>query len=301
MSDEIARYADVAMYHAEPDPTAEAGFVHPTVTLVSQTPDPLRVMAAACELYRGRMIRDPAYVSQKLAMDWLEDMTRTKLNAGFEFIDFHFLFEGVTRALTHQLVRQRTAVFVQESQRFAVKDNAQWEVARPPSLDGLPMDAAWAREWEKAVAGVTESYHRLINAGMPAEDARSLLPTNITTKVHYKTNLRGLLDHASMRLCSQAQYEWKLVWRGIVHAILNYGPVENQWQQTAITKLFKPVCYLTGKCEFLAETDRFCTIRSRVMDHTAKGEPPEEWLDIDPHEPITEGAARLAPEMRDET
>jgi thymidylate synthase ThyX len=50
------------------------------------------------------------------------------LKAPLEAIDFHFMVEGVTRAHTHQEVRQRTAVFAQESMRFAVKDKI---VARP--------------------------------------------------------------------------------------------------------------------------------------------------------------------------
>lgn len=301
-SQEVEKWADVAMYYAAPDPEVEAGgFVKPTVTLISMTPEPLRTIAAACELYKGRAVRKVSEIDPGTAEEWLRELTRTKLAAGLEFVDFHFLLEGVTRAFTHQLVRQRVgASFVQESQRFAVKENAHLEVARPPSLDGLPYDAAWARQWELAVEYAAESYQRLIAAGMPAEDARGLLPTNITTKVHYKTTLRGLIDHAGMRLCSQAQYEWKQVWRGIVEAILNYGAPGDYWQMKLITSLFKPVCYLTGKCEFMATTDRFCAIRSRVTAHAEKGEPPSAWDDIDPHEPIREGAARLSPEVAGE-
>jgi flavin-dependent thymidylate synthase len=253
------------------------------------------VMAAATELYRGRVVRDPGEISMETADRWLADMTKTTLSAGLEFIDLHFLFEGVTRAFTHQLVRQRTAVFVQESMRFAVKTDAQWEVALPPAIAALAEDDPRRVVWEDAIGQTTHAYMRLINAGVPAEDARGLLPTNITTKVHYKTNLRNLAEHAGMRLCSQAQYEWKQVWRGIVKAILNYGPWEDRWQQEAIvSQLFKPVCYRTGKCEFMAATDRHCSIRDRVEAHHAAGEPPAVWLDINPMEPLTEGAARKA-------
>jgi flavin-dependent thymidylate synthase len=295
MSGEMERWADEAMYLAEPDNSAEVfGHVEPCVTLVSMTANPLRVMASATELYRGRVVRRPDEISRETAENWLTDMTRTTLSAGLEFIDLHFLIEGVTRAFTHQLVRQRTAVFVQESQRFAVKADAQWEVAMPPTIAALADDDPRRVRWAEAVIDVTHAYNALVSAGVPAEDARSLLPTNITTRIHYKTNLRNLADHAGMRLCSQAQAEWKNVWARMIHAIQSYGPIEERWQQEAIGRLFKPVCFLTGKCEFMAATDRWCAIRERVEAHHAAGDPVATWVDIDPMEPLREGAARRA-------
>jgi flavin-dependent thymidylate synthase len=293
---EVARYADVAMYDAELNPLAAVGQdVRPQAYLISMTPNPLRVMAAASELYAGRVVTDPEMVSRETAERWLADMTKTALQAPLEFIDLHFLFDGVTRAFTHQLVRQRTAVFVQESQRFAVKTGARWEVAYPPSIADLKDDDPRRVLWDGAVTHSADIYTALIEAGVPAEDARGLLPTNITTRVHYKTNLRNLATHAGMRLCSQAQAEWKMVWAEMINAIWQYGPQEDRWQQEAIGRLFKPVCYQTGRCEFRAETDRHCVIRERVEAHHAKGEGPEVWIDIDPREPVREGAARLAP------
>jgi flavin-dependent thymidylate synthase len=293
---EIAQYADVAMYDAAPNIGAQqGGLVEPRVHLVSMTAQPLRVMAAASELYAGRIVTDPFSVSDTTALRWLADMTRTKLQAPLEFIDLHFFFEGVTRAFTHQLVRQRTAVFVQESMRFAVKNNADFETAIPPSIARLKTDDPQRFAWTLAVTQASDTYRRLVNSGIPAEDARGLLPTNITTRIHYKTNLRNLADQAGMRLCSQAQYEWKLVWEQMIHAILNFGPAEERWQQREIARLFKPVCYRTGRCEFRADTDRYCSIRSRVEAHYAAGEPPEAWTDIDPREALRENAARLAP------
>jgi flavin-dependent thymidylate synthase len=294
---EVARYADVAMYDAEPDPVAaNGGPVEPTVRLVSMTHSPLRTMAAAAELYAGRVVDDPWDVTRETALKWFDDMTRTKLQAPLEFIDFHFLIQGVTRAFTHQMVRQRTGVYVQESQRFAVKRNGEHEVAMPPSIARLDDDEPRRLVWEDATARITQAYKNLVDSGVPAEDARGLLPTNITTRLHYKTNLRNLAEHAGMRLCSQAQFEWKQVWAKMIEAIYDYG--EEQWETDAIVSLFKPICYQTGKCEFQAKTDRFCVIRDRVKAHTLAGDPSTVWLDIDPLDPCREGAARLAPDMK---
>lgn len=298
---EVARFADVAMFVAEPDEMALENLpVEPRVTLVSMTSNPLRVMAAAAEMYKGHVVRDPTQISMRTAMAWFEEMTKTKLQAALEFVDLHFLIEGVSRAFTHQLVRQRTAVYVQESMRFAVKENAPAEVSMPPSLAVQEDDDPQRAIWNNAVRAAGDTYNALIQAGVPAEDARGLLPTNITTRIHYKTTLRGLAEHAGLRLCSQAQYEWKQVWSGILSAIRWYarqtpGASANLWQYEAILTLFKPVCYQTGRCEFRGENDRYCVIRERVEAHHSRGEGPELWSDISPYEPIQYDAARVRP------
>lgn len=293
---DVTLWADVAMYHAAPDENVERGELpEPKVTLVSMTPKPLQAMTAAAMLYEGKVIHHPTEVTREDALRWLADMTRTELKAPLEFIDLHFLFEGVTRAFTHQLVRQRTAVYVQESMRFAVKDDAANCVAMPPFIEALAEDAPMRRVWQHAADTMGGAYQMLVDGGVPAEDARGLLPTNTVTKVHYKTNLRGLVLHGGMRLCSQAQFEWKQVWAQMLDAITNYGNPIDHWQQQAIASLFRPVCYHTGRCQFRAMTDRWCNIRDRVEDHYAKGEPPSMWHDIQPIEPLLEGSARRPP------
>lgn len=294
---QIVKWADRAMFRAEADPEAAAGEpVVPRVVLISMTPNPLEVMAAAAELYRGRIVREVSQLTAEQCLFWWDEMTKTKLHAPLEYIDLHFFIEGVTRAFTHQLVRQRTAVYVQESLRFAVKENAAMEVQLPPSLVGLKDDDPRRIIWENTIRIIGENYMQLINAGVPAEDARGLLPTNITTRVHYKTNLRNLAEHAGLRLCSQAQQEWKLVWNEMIRAIRNYGPESERWQQREICKLFKPICYQTGKCEFNGENDRWCVIRERVQAHHRQGDHPSTWDDISPLEPLLHGAAIQEPE-----
>ncbi len=288
----VSRYADEAMFTATPLSKGEGEPLHPVVTVISMTPNPLRVLGAASEMYQGRPVHNPSDVSQELALYWFRSATKNKLQAPLEFIDIHMLIENVSRAFTHQLVRQRTAVYVQESLRFAVKENAALEVVRPPSLDGLADDHPMAVLWENANRYDANVYNALVSAGMPAEDARGRLPTNIGTRIHYKSNLRNLADQSGVRLCSQAQYEWKQVWARIIAAIVAYGPESERWQQRTICTLFRPVCYATGKCEFMAPTDRWCIIRDRVEAHHRAGEPPDTWTDIDPHAPLHPLAAR---------
>lgn len=300
MGNEVSKnYSDKAMFTAAPvaDKT-------PKVYLLNATPDPLGSVAAMNYMYTGRPIRSLDEITDEDRERNWEDVQKTVLKAPFESVKLHFMFEGVTRAFTHQLVRQRTAVYAQESMRFAVKENATDEVALPPSLMGTvsrselslsgddePSDIQLARlAWDDAMAAVGGAYNKLIAAGMPAEDARGMLPTNILTRIHYITDLRALQQHAGFRLCTQAQFEWRMVWLGILQALRGYNSLtgirqeeainnrlNDNWQWQRLATIFKPVCYQTGKCEFMSNIDRHCSIRDRVNANHELGRPSSQW------------------------
>lgn len=288
-STEVVKWADTAMYEAEPMPV-EDGRIVPQVTLLSATPDPLGVLAAACNIYKGRVIRNLADITDEERRHFWEEMQKTALDAPLETIQLHFLIEGVTREFTHQIVRQRTAFFAQESLRFAVKDNMAMEVPFPPSIDpDSPQGLVWANFMQDAET----NYNALVNAGVPAEDARGVLPHATTTRLHYVTNMRGLLMHAGLRLCTQAQFEWRVVFAKIVQAIREHNLVQVkpkgdghskyqhdrwQWEHIADSAPFRPICYKTGQCQFGADFDRHCSIRDRVNEGRFEEINPAEWL-----------------------
>lgn len=290
MGTDITKYADKAMFDAEPMERDESGQVLPRVRLLWATPDPLGAIAAACRMYEGKATRDMADITDDERKHYFKQSLKTHLKAPHEFVQFHFFIEGVTRAFTHQMVRQRTAVYAQESLRFAVKDNMAGEIALPPSLMGRKPSDDLVGTYREAVKKVEEAYNSLVSNGIPAEDARHLLPHGVTTRLNYNTNLRGLVEHAGNRLCTQAQFEWRHVFLQMLTAIRDYNPGKqfnissmfhnsNAWQYEAIATsgLFAPVCYKTGKCEFKASFDRGCTIRDRVDANAAAGRPSTEW------------------------
>jgi flavin-dependent thymidylate synthase len=310
MSKDLQKWIDPAMYAAEAMPAKDGPKVH----LLWMTPDPLGAAAACNAIYTGKVCRSLADVTRKQREDILGDMQKTILTTPLESVSFHFLIEGVTRAFTHQLVRNRTSGYAQESMRFAVmgaEEEGKIPVALPPSLAGTTGNEPLGAEdspaeymrniWDQNQEMMEQTYLHLIGSGMPAEDARGILPTNTLTRIHWVTNLRSLQAEAGKRLSTQAQFEWRAVIAAIARAIREHNPYEyvighaakqgepghqvflewmqegDRWQYEAISDLFRPICYKTGKCEFMASADRFCTIRERVEANHAIGRPSSEW------------------------
>lgn len=337
---EIQAWCDDAMFSAQ-SIDREAG---PQVFLLSCNPDPLGSIAACAKAYEGQFVESLSQITDKERKYYLREVQKSVLVMPLETVQFHFRISGVTRGFTHQMVRQRSAAYAQESTRFAVKEDVP--VGRPPSLDGtIRQDQHWMRSakdlypamtpggagwndahtnavdqfnarnkskeqiwrerWDSLVAEIDETYNDLVNSGMPAEDARGLLPTNLLTQINYVTDLRGLKEHAGLRLCTQAQFEWRLVWAQMIQAIRDYGAsqtysatltqqdvdqmlgcnevgdvygnLSSQWQFDALAEIFKPICYYRGSCQFMAEIDRKCTIRDRVNANAAANVPSSEW------------------------
>jgi flavin-dependent thymidylate synthase len=250
-------------------------------------------------MYRG----DPIYNMQEITDEqrtWAwEELSKTRLNTPLEGVQVKFMLEAVTRSFTHQLVRQRVgAYYVQESLRFAVKKGLANETALPPSISRT--DEGPGKIWQETVETIEAAYEGLVNAGIPAEDARGLLPHAVTTRVIYTTNLRSLFEHAGNRLCTQAQFEWRAVFMGMMKAMREfpgnqyYVPSSQRskndlnrvwrgdgWQwdiiATPTPMTFAPICYKTGKCEFMSQLDRGCSIRERVQKFHEAGVESKHW------------------------
>jgi flavin-dependent thymidylate synthase len=289
MGDEIVKWADKAQYEAAPILKEASGIIKPVVKLLWATPDPLGAIAAVCKMYKGEPVYDLAEVTDEERRFYWEDSFKSHLRAPHEFVQFHFFVEAVDRSFTHQAVRQRTATFAQESLRFAVKENLVNETVMPPSV---AKDENAQKLWDMTLRSIEEAYTSLVNAGIPAEDARGLLPHAVATRLHWRTNLNDLLSHAGNRLCTQAQFHWRHVMLGVMQSIREYKGVvagaersdpliATQWQFELLgqphPRTFAPICYHTGKCEFKAIFDRGCTIRDRVDANEDIGRSSEHW------------------------
>ena len=119
-----------------------------------------------------------------------------------EYAVFTFSVEGVSRALTHQLVRHRVASFSQQSQRYVSLDSASY--VKPHTVEA---DPGASKVFDETMEAIWEAYRRLEEMGIPPEDARYLLPNGCTTNITITMNARELLHFFSLRCCNRAQWE----------------------------------------------------------------------------------------------
>lgn len=298
MSKDLTKYVDRAMFDAQL--ISQKAMERPIVHLLSATPDPLGSLAAACMIYEGKAIHDLAEITDKQRRFYWDDIWNTTLQAPLEDIDFHFVVEGLTRASWDQMVRQRTANFGGESLRFSVKLPLQSVVRPGPTINNEKRLGIHKR----TVEAIESGYAQLIDDGVPAEDARGLIPLNVLVQGHWKTNLRNLVTEIGKRTCTQAQWEWRMILLSMRDAIAHFpGYVQvpsdtsnvtyegstirvepTDWQFRLIAKtesLWRPVCFKTGQCMFKAKADRGCTIRERVENGRFDQIRPEEYM-MDP-------------------
>ncbi len=114
---------------------------------------------------------------------------------------FTFSVEGVSRALTHQLVRHRIASFSQQSQRYVPLKEATYVVP-----ETIKKDPDALRRYEDLMTQIWDAYSEL-SEKIPAEDARYVLPNGCTTNITITMNARELLHFFSLRCCERAQWE----------------------------------------------------------------------------------------------
>jgi len=175
------------------------------VTLIEHTPNPEQTVALAARLcYSPSSIND---LRSKLEASDIEAFLDKIMSLGhhsvLEHASFTFGIEGISRVTTHQLVRHRIASFSQQSQRY-VSHKEDFTSIMPDTIAQNPD----AREIFAFMSEtVHKAYTQLIAIGIPAEDARYILPNATETKIIMTMNARELLHFFSLRCCQRAQWE----------------------------------------------------------------------------------------------
>lgn len=175
------------------------------VELLYHTPDSERAIATAARLCYAPV--GAAELMETMPPERIKSVLTTIMSSGhfstLEHASYTFAVDGVSRALTHQLVRHRIASFNQQSQRY-VKFTGDVAVVKPESIAG---NAAASEAFDEAIQAAVDAYHTLLEAGVPAEDARYLLPNAAESKIVITMNVRELLHFFSLRCCNRAQWE----------------------------------------------------------------------------------------------
>jgi thymidylate synthase (FAD) len=190
------------------------------VKLLSYTKDAERLCAAAarsCYSKKGAsMLLEE--IDEERAGKAISDITGMGHHSVIEHASYTFSIEGVSRALTHQLVRHRIASFSQQSQRYVSMKEATF--VTPPSIVG---DEALKAEFEELMAKAWECYRRL-SEKVPAEDARYALPNACATNITVTMNARELWHFFSLRCCNRAQWELRAVADEMLRQVKRVSP-----------------------------------------------------------------------------
>lgn len=177
------------------------------VQLLAHTPAPEQLVAASAKLcYSAASIADLAAIEADKAAEFIGKLPEAH-QSPFEHVSFTFGIEGVSRAMLAQITRHRIASFSVQSQRYVDMSDGFGYVI-PESIEQNPE----ARDvFDAFMRGIDTLYTYLRSCGIPAEDARFILPNACHTQMIVTMNARELMHFFSLRCCKRAQWEIRAV------------------------------------------------------------------------------------------
>ncbi|MDD5120522.1 MAG: FAD-dependent thymidylate synthase [Candidatus Omnitrophica bacterium] len=184
------------------------------VKLLEMSKDAISLIYVACrqcysEKFAGEVFSDTSIPQEKQA-EFVKKIVSSGHLSPLEHVKFTFAIEGVSRALTHQLVRHRLASYSQQSQRYVKERDFDYII--PPSIE---QNSEAKREFMGLMQAIQQSYTKLIslmnkddiNGEAANQDARFVLPQAAETKIVVTMNCRELLHFFEHRCCARAQWE----------------------------------------------------------------------------------------------
>lgn len=198
------------------------------VEIIAHTPNMEEVIAQSAKLCYSQVgVSD---IKEKMTKENCEKFLKMLMSfshaSPLEHASITFAVEGVSRTLTHQLVRHRIASYSQQSQRYVRLD--QFEYIMPPEIKknekAKSLFIKTMEEDQKAYNELTEilikeKSKKFIDGGMEEskarkkvekeaiEDARYVFPNACETKIVFTMNVRTLLHFFEVRCCNRAQWE----------------------------------------------------------------------------------------------
>lgn len=228
------------------------------VELLSFIPDVERIIASSSKATRSK----PATI---LLKDMDKEEARKHIGRVMsyghegvsEFASFIFAVSGVSRVLTHQLVRHRIASYLQMSSRHT--NLSKLDLIIPPKIKDNPEAYLIFNEFNKFAK---DNYKKLLDLGIPKEDARYIMPDSIETHIVIGMNARALNNFLGHRLCKKAQWEIRSLANKIMELVKNETP-SLFWSEN------RP-CVIRGKCPQrdscgYANTDEYTIERKKYL------------------------------------
>ena len=150
-------------------------------------------------------------------------------------LGYTFAVEKISRACSHQLVRHRFASFSQQSQRYITVKRLTEKIITPPSVVETGGD-----DFRNLVEDASQTYQRLVERGVPKEDARFVLPNATETSLLLTMDGRSLFHLFGLRCCNRAQWE--------IRELADKMLEEARKAEPQVFNMAGPYCYQLGYC-----------------------------------------------------
>jgi thymidylate synthase (FAD) len=167
-----------------------------------------------------------------------------------EDIRIAFGVRGASRVLTHQLVRTRQAAFKQQSQR----DCWYGEMPEFRMPESVWMNPDLRAPWVEALYLAHEAYNLAVEADIPYEDARYIMPEGTTNFIFCEYSLKTFMETYAYRGCVMFQDEMYTVFRAMRDLIIASHPYLSQHLLISCEKIQR--CTFQGS----ERTDRTCDL-----------------------------------------
>lgn len=236
------------------------------VSVISITQEPIDTIYRAYRqcYYPGR-IDDDAF-TEKLKntskldkMQFIKAVVKKGHMSGLEHVSFCFAVSGISRAISHQLVRHRIASYSQQSQRHVDPHNNEFHI--PASIRNNKKALA---VYEKALATMISAYDALREENIPMEDARYILPNATTTNIVVTFNMHSFINFCNERCCMKAQLEIRQLAAQMLKALS-----QTNADFGLLTPLCGPKCTATfGGRGYCPEQDTKCSMYKAVKDES---------------------------------
>jgi thymidylate synthase (FAD) len=185
------------------------------VRLLDHTSDPVRSLYVAYRTAYSALTPQTIVdriASERITRAQMEEFIEKRLETGhaspLEQVWFEFAISGVSRAFSHQFVRHHIGIsFEQQSQRYVAFKKGEFPYTVPETV----RRAGFADRMEEEFGRLGELYQEMVDAGVPAEDARFLIPNAANTNFKIVVNFLELLHICDLRLCTRAQWEFRQV------------------------------------------------------------------------------------------
>ena len=207
------------------------------VELVNYTPNPEMTIATAART----CVKDKSHESicKELKEEDIERLIKTVILKNhlsvLEHTNFTFSISGISRVLTHQLVRHRIASYSQLSQQRT--DSSELDFTTPPEILG---NAVLTKQYQEAVKNCQDLYKQLIKNGIHRGSARYILPSCFNTRIMVTINARSLFNLFKQRECLVEEWEFRKVARLMHGELIKVSPT--------IFKYAGPPCQTHGIC-----------------------------------------------------